>query len=165
MRLPQLCLMTNLSLLSSCRCEIYSLVHRPDPLMHILLGLVLTRPRSQPGETPDIRDALCPLWRKPYSEQLKVKQELCFDALCRLTSELAMCITQTQKPAWLQAAIETEATHGSAACCPVQVLTSMHIYRNSTKLWSILNSVPVPRSPTRMCGRSQRCEGLAKVRS
>ena len=76
----------------------------------------------QDSKSADIRDALSPLWRKPYSEQLKVKQELCYDALCRLTSELAMCITQTRKPEWLQAALAAEATDSSAACCPVQVL-------------------------------------------
>jgi hypothetical protein len=89
------------------------------------------------GVSADIRDALSPLWRQPYSEQLRSKQEQCYNALCRLTSELAMCITQTRKPEWLQKAIEAEEMHGSAACCPVQVCSfedvhmhaCMHAYR------------------------------------
>jgi hypothetical protein len=86
---------------------------------------VKTPVAMQDAKQMDIRDNVSPLWRMPYSEQLKVKQSKCQDALYRLTAELGMCITSQRKPQWLQQALQEDSAHCTEGSCVVEVRMSL----------------------------------------
>eukprot|EP00892_Ulva_mutabilis_P001370 jgi/Ulvmu1/11233/UM073_0005.1 len=87
-----------------------------------------------PEDAPDavrLKDKMCPLWSLPYSEQLKVKLCLCWDAMVNLTRELRQATLQSSQPGWL-AQILREHPDGHPCCAIKPILRSPQVnqYRN-----------------------------------